>query len=362
MAGARVVHQPQAIEGTPYLVPAQAIDHTTFDRWLSSRAHRDISGFVVTLAESVAGIDDTSVPTDAKLLSPTLRGMVSMLDVLEEHIAEVPPAKQQMRYGNTAFRTWHAWLETYLTDGALARHGVLSGDALGAAAELSPYLLESCGNPTRLDYGTGHELAFVCFLFCLAKLKLVAVPTSTEQRAAAAQADTPTSAPAAEPAADERVVLVLVVFRRYITLMRSLQRTYRLEPAGSHGVWGLDDYCFLPFLFGASQLVLPTTDPCAAAVPPPDSINDPAARAELASRRNLFMEAVEFVCSVKGPLLAEHSPMLYDISGLASWKRVASGLVRMYYAEVLGKRPVVGLLVFGSLIPWEAGPRGVGEH
>ncbi len=42
---------------------------------------------------------------------------------------------------------------------------------------------------------------------------------------------------------------------RYLVLVQKLQLTYRMEPAGSQGVWNLDDYQFIPFIWGSSQLL-----------------------------------------------------------------------------------------------------------
>ena len=101
---------------------------------------------------------------------------------------------------------------------------------LDAIPELSTYLMHSFGDVKRIDYGTGHEAHFLIFLYCLDKLRVV--HESDYQG------------------------LVLGVFWDYMKLMRNLEITYWLEPAGSHGVWGLDDFHFLPFLFGSFQLSL----------------------------------------------------------------------------------------------------------
>lgn len=141
--------------------------------------------------------------------------------------------------------------------------------------------------------------------------------------------------------------------------MRHLQSTYWLEPAGSHGVWGLDDYQFLPFLWGAGQLrgelshqvARLATDGPAHKHLRPKSIHDPEVL-EAFSDQYMYLSCISFINSIKTASLRWHSPMLDDITAVKSWAKVNDGMKKMYDAEVLGKLPVMQHALFGSLLPF----------
>ncbi|XP_074582995.1 uncharacterized protein LOC141839199 [Curcuma longa] len=285
-------------------------------RFHSSTSGRHFLGFIASLSHSVRG-RKLSDPVPSPL-SATLSGILSLLQTLARWIDEIPPLPHSSRYGNPAYRTWHA----RLTDEG---HGLVlallpeSDEFRPSADELFPYFLDSFGNAYRIDYGTGHETNFAAFLYCLARLELIKE--------------------------EEYPALVLRVFSTYLDLMRRLQITYSLEPAGSHGVWGLDDYHFLPFIFGSAQLIDHK-------YMKPKSIHNQDILDNF-SNEYMYLSCVAFVKKVKKGVFAEHSPMLDDISGVPTWSKVNSGMLKMYKAEVLEKVPIMQHFLFGSLIKWE---------
>ncbi|KAJ1677189.1 Serine/threonine-protein phosphatase 2A activator, partial [Spiromyces aspiralis] len=201
----------------------EILDLPHFTRWLQSRAYVEYKGFIETLNDSVTGKKVSEVGP----LSERVIRVVEMLNTVQGWIRELPPdTTRAQRFGNTRFRDWVKRLEEM---SEMLLMDLLPERSHPAIVELKAYLEQSFGNSARIDYGSGHEMYFVVWLFCMSKIGYFA----------------PSDGPA----------MVLVLFSKYLDVVRDLQRTYNLEPAGSHGVWGLDDYQFLPYYFGSAQFI-----------------------------------------------------------------------------------------------------------
>ena len=67
----------------------------------------------------------------------------------------------------------------------------------------------------------------------------------------------------------------------------------------------------------------------------------------------MYFGCIKFIKAVKkGVPFGESSPMLNDISACPTWEKVATGLMKMFQAEVIGKLPVIKHLKFGTLLPF----------
>lgn len=287
--------------------------------WINSDTHQSLLDFVVALQASVAGLaNDADVP-----ISPVVDQILHMLSRVSEIVEENPVVHEKdiSRFGKVEFRDFYNQVAAECRE--MLGNLLINGNHK-YTQEVSRYFGESWGDRQRVDYGSGHELNFLCFLYCLDTCGLVGP--------------------------QDYKALILKVFNRYIGVMRQLQKTYWLEPAGSHGVWGLDDYHFLPFLFGAAQLA---THPYMK----PKLIHNKEL-VETYWKKYMYFECIHFINSIKtvpgksgSPVsLRWHSPMLDDILSAKSWSKILEGMIKMYKAEVLGKLPIVQHLMFGELI------------
>lgn len=297
-----------------YVVPQRKVlNNGDMKQWENSEAYHEYQGFIMSMNEAVKGkAIDTQMEPSANVMS-----IYQMLEHFNKLIDETPPIDQPQRFGNKAFAQWLTKIsECVMTELQKA----LPEKHHSSIPEISVYLRESFGNSTRIDYGTGHEMAFCMFLLCLFRIGAFT--------------------------ANDKVAAVNRVFVRYLDLVRRLQCEYRMEPAGSHGVWSLDDYQFVPFIWGSSQLFGNKDE-----IEPTMFLSE---KTVLQHRdKYMFLACIQYIMKVKTGHFSEHSNQLWNISALPSWSKINQGLVKMYRGEVLVKFPVIQHVLFGSLIRFE---------
>ncbi|KIK96289.1 hypothetical protein PAXRUDRAFT_826123 [Paxillus rubicundulus Ve08.2h10] len=292
--------------------------------WKNTTGYNDYQLFLRRLNESVVGY---TVPREFGDCSQAITNLLSLLDTLDGWIDETPPQKLGMatpRFGNPAFREY--WGDRLSKESQSLLDKLLGPDLSSAIPFVKPYFMTSFGSFQRLDYGTGHETSFALFLCCLSLVRFL------------------------DSNPEEERAIVSRVFVRYIRLCWKLQDTYKLEPAGSHGVWGLDDYSFLPYIFGSGQLRDQT------AIPVSDVLDVTLAMDEHPMDRfdNLYFMSIARIKQVKYGPFFEHSSQLHSIATqVQNWGKVNKGLFEMYQVEVLGKRVVVQHVPLGGLVEWD---------
>ncbi len=308
-------------------VPTKKINEgKDVSHFLTSKAYNDIMKFTLQLNRAMF---PRKIQPDSQNLrnfqtwenvdipeSDPVWKIQGLLKALDKIIDEVPLDTGPRRFGNVSFRKWHQRIEEQVMD-LLEKWVPVSFSTSSKAAflhEIKPYFLEGFGSPQRLDYGSGHELSFLAFLGCIWKVGGFSNSDATEKP---------------ESQDYEARALVFGPIKDYFQLIRRLIKTYTLEPAGSHGVWGLDDHSFVPYILGSAQYGPAIAD--ADDTPIEGSLigsPDPAHVTRINAvnkyrETNFYFAAIGFIHDVKTGPFHEHSPMLYDISGVrGGWGKI----------------------------------------
>ena len=280
--------------------------------WNVSQAHTKLESVMALMSKTVAG---HSVPS--KTSNAVGQGLIDLFAALAALADEVEPLKEKQRFGNMAYRTWHDRMAADLPE-LVAQLKLQAPDVM---PELLHYLGQSFGSKQRLDFGTGHELNFVAFFGALLGLELAGAMSGSD---------------------------ILAVFYHYYELCGKIILRYNLEPAGSHGVWGLDDHFHFVYVLGSAQLAFGSDD---GRLSPKDVLNKSITAHE--AGQNLYFWAVNFIHTVKRGNFFEHSPLLNDIANVPSWSKIHRGMTKMYNDEVFGKFPVMQHFWFGTIYTLE---------
>lgn len=285
--------------------------------WKSSKSH--------VLIENVLNMLDDSIKSKKRIInsnpSTSIRKILNVFDAVQKFLDDSPPVHQTAPFSNKGFVNFHQ---------KISSNKITIFHDLTDNEEAIEYFLSSFGNPIRIDLGTGNELNFLAFITCLYELKIVSMRPLNDS---------------GQNNDNDCEDLVFLVFWRYWDMIISIQKKYRLAPAGTHGSWGVDDFVCLPFLFGSSQLLQSDNE-----ITPSNVIDK-----EIADKyKDLYSYCkwISYLYESKTGPFCQHSRVLYSLASIKSFSQIHSGMIETFEAEVLNKFVVIQQFEFGTIIPF----------
>lgn len=301
-----------------------------------SPAYKNIITYVDLLCKHINGTGSEVFNHKYSFNNEVFKKCSNFLDELEKCCQETDlnlvKTAGTLRFGHVAFRDWFDIMrdrsEKFIKTELVNNHDDQFKE------ELLTYLAESFGNKMRIDYGTGHELNFIIFTMGLSNL--VELPTDNKSNLKVTQDKLKNFVEA------YGFDIHSLFAHKYLRLCRKVQAKFRLEPAGSRGVYNMDDYQFLPFLFGAAQLgglkYIPTSN-----FYQPDQV-------DMFKSDYILFEAVDFILNNKRGPFNEHSYTLWGFTNLGSWDNIFRRIRLKFIDDILGPFPIIQHFLFGSYI------------
>lgn len=315
----------------------------------NSLAHKNITTFIDGMCAKIHGLGRNFASKKYNINNGIISECAGFLDKLEQLCDQTDLNVNQTggtnRFGLAAYRDWYDEMrkasQEFIEKKLISDNNCIQNDQF--KEELCHYLIDSFGNRMRIDYGTGHELNFMIFCMGLCNLLM----TTSGDNGPTNLDDNPLKPESVSEYVKEHGLDLHALFSfKYIRLCRKIQAKFRLEPAGSRGVYNMDDYQFLPFLFGAAQLAQ-TRGISVKQFYDPELI-------EIHKSDYIFFEALDFIMKIKSGPFHEHSFTLWNYSGLGSWENMYKRMRSKYDDEVLSPFPIVQHLLFGKyILSWD---------
>lgn len=304
--------------------------------WKRSEAYYDLVAYINNTSMAIQGYRQT----DEYVVTPQMRKLCKVFRWLDLLLYECHPmgvgqglkrcvgaGKVELLESNTelrskchhAYRRWMLLVQEKL-------YSILEQQVRPNCKhinELAQYLTRSFGSLRNYEYGPGNELMFLFYLCTLFKSGILGK--------------------------DDTVAAALMLFQRYLDLVRRLMLFYRLSEPKGHEANIIDERNVIPYLWGCAQL-------SRSAPFEPRQWNQPEV---LGKYRGDYMllSSLEFLQKIMlGEALGVHSYQLWCVLSLSNWPDAYSGLIRTYLKNVLNDFYITQDLIFSEIMSFTRQP------